>query len=181
MTIEKFEVGKKYRCLKDGDGDNYCGCDIIKGQEFVVYEIDNINVLTRDVTYNCNEGLWAIYTKDEEFTSLDDFELIVEKEELSLSDAPQAYQTDVSEHEHTCSNEVLTTSHDASEEPETINLQCLKDFCKENDINIEIQHCGDVYVHQAHSDETYKIKTIEGLTTVLDAIKVLGTFKSEEY
>ncbi|MCP3683615.1 MAG: hypothetical protein GY861_13090 [bacterium] len=180
MAIEKFEVGKKYRCLKDGDGDNYCGCDIVKGQEFVVCEVDTHNVLTRDVTFNCNEGLWAIYTKDEEFTSLNDFELI-EGEELSLSDTPQTPQTIVSEHEHTCSNKTLTTPHDASEEVDTLSieipLQNIKALCEQHSMKVLID--GDT-VELWTDFGDFKINDENDLTQVLDAIKVLEKFKSEE-
>ena len=57
-------------------------------------------------------------------------------------------------------------------------FQQMQKLCVEHNVNIEFTCKGEVYV-QAEDDYTYKIKDEKQLTQLLDAVKLLASFKEE--
>lgn len=168
MSIEKFEVGKKYRFLKDGDGDKlYCGVDAKKGQEFTVTSIDCGFVNTRDVTYlNLNNPIgWTVYEElESSFTTLDDFEEVGEVEyvEESVEDL-------VMEH--------YILPSDTDEENTNLDLiQQMITLQQEYNLMMEFYN-GKVIINFENNDTEYEISSQKELTTLIEASNVLKSFE----
>lgn len=168
MSIEKFEVGKKYLFLKDGDGDKlYCGVDAKKGQEFTVTSIDCGFVNTGDVTYlNLNNPIgWTVYEElESSLTTLDDFEEVGEVEyvEESVEDL-------VMEH--------YILPSDFDEENTTPDLiQQVIDLQQEHNLTLMFDS-DEVVVHIGDNDTEYKISSQKELTTLIEASNVLKSFE----
>ncbi|CAH9013490.1 hypothetical protein VP277E431_P0098 [Vibrio phage 277E43-1] len=69
-------------------------------------------------------------------------------------------------------------AHTAHTEAPLTMFQQMQKVCDENNVNIEFTCKGEVYV-QAEDDFTYKIKDEKQLTQLLDAVKLLASFKEE--
>lgn len=165
MSIEKFEVGKKYRFLKDGDGDKmYHGVDAKAGQEFTVSIIVGDSVTTRDVTYQGNECWepdgWVVYNRNNthSITTLDDFEEVIESLGRDLDIKYTLIPSDVEE----------STSKDLIQQ--MITLQ------QEHNLTLMF-YSDEVVVEFGEDDTEYNISSQKELTTLIEASNVLKSFE----
>lgn len=170
MSIEKFEVGKKYRFLKDGDGDRmYCGVDAKAGQEFTVSTIIDVCVNTCDVNYlsNSDNSQWTVHMGNDTYcsTTLEDFEEVVEVPEEG-----------VDFERYLCEGEGPNT------EEENIFFDLIKEVTKlQQEYNILLMfHRDGVVVSFENSDTEYQISSQEELTTLIEASKVMKRFERKE-
>ena len=172
MSIEKFEVGKKYRFLKDGNGELYCGCEVKAGQEFVVSSVGSVYTCTNDVMFDGDLGNWNIWSRECKQTSLDDFELVEESIPAQIIPDNNVDAIETQSHPITPSAEENV--------PEAVThcpLEQIKQLCSDHDVNIEISNKGEIYIHIENIDNTYKVSDMKQLTQVLDSVKLLESFK----
>lgn len=147
MSIEKFEVGKKYRFLKDGDGEElYCRLDVKAGQEFEVCYIENDWVFAADVSYRGKVGTWAIEVNSPNL----DFELVEEEETSAENIEEENTNTDLIQ--------------------QMITLQ------QEHNLTLMFDS-DEVVVHIGDNDTEYKISSQRELTTLIEASNVLKSFE----
>lgn len=191
MSITKFEVGKKYRFLKDGDGDKlYNGVDAKAGQEFTVSSIDDVYVYTYDVTYkgNSNSTEWTVYMEKDTYctTTLGDFEEVVK-----VSDEGVDFERYVCDEDIYCKVEQPIETNDRLLElvPSDINTEeenILPDLIKElitlqQEHNLVLMfHGGEVVINFENSDTEYQVSSQEELTTLIEASKVMKRFERKE-
>lgn len=169
MSIEKFEVGKKYRFLKAGDGDKlYCGVDAKKGQVFTVVSVENGCVNTKDVTYNkeCDPIGWAVYIEGDEYaiTTLDDFEEVCE-----VGYVEESVVDLVMEH-------YILPSDTDEENTNTDLIQQMITLQQEHNLTLMFDS-DEVVVHIGDNDTEYKISSQKELTTLIEASNVLKSFE----
>ena len=168
MSIEKFKVGKKYRFLKDGDGDKlYCGVDAKKGQEFTVTSIDCGFVNTEDVTYlNLNNPIgWTIYEElGFSLTTLDDFEEVGE-----VGYVEESVVDLVMEH-------YILPSDTDEENTNTDLIQQIITLQQEHNLTLMFDS-DEVVVHIGDNDTEYNISSQKELTTLIAASNVLKSFE----
>lgn len=164
MSIEKFEVGKKYRFLKDGDGDSmYCGVDAKAGQEFVVSMVVEDSVITEDVTYKGESGEdscgWVVCNINDthDITTLNDFEEVVGNLGTELDT------------KHTLSSET-------EESTNTDLIQQMITLQQEHKLMLMF-HGGEVIINFENNDTEYKISSQKELTTLIEASNVLKSFE----
>tara|TARA_R110002012_G_scaffold3875_2_gene17990 strand:+ start:356 stop:892 length:537 start_codon:yes stop_codon:yes gene_type:complete len=176
MSIEKFEVGKKYRCLKDGGKRMYGGCDVTKGQEFVVHYKGTVDssplwVWTRDLTHKGRIGEFAVFHGKDK-TTLDDFEEVRD----DCVDAPPVHVSN-----NTASITIEPSPHPAivyNPESDTISCDFLKAtsaLAKENNMLVVFNN-DDIEV-TLDNDVEYKVNSLEELNILLEASKVMKQFE----
>lgn len=179
MSVEKFEVGKKYRFLKDGNGDRYCGCDVKAGQVFTVHTVGDWITTTKDVTFEGSSGIWDIWFDGCGHTLLEDFELVEESIPAQIIpdnnvDALETHSDLVEEQ-----TDVIAPSvgENVTEGVTSCPIEQIKQLCSDHDVNIEISNKGEIYIHIENIDNTYKVSDMKQLTQVLDSVKLLESFK----
>ncbi|AOQ26728.1 hypothetical protein [Vibrio phage S4-7] len=169
MSIEKFEVGKKYRFLKEGDGDKlYCSVDAKKGQEFTVIGVTGGRVSTRDVT--CRGGYdtigWDVYIEGDTYstTTLDDFEEVGE-----VGYVEESVVDLVMEH-------YILPSDTDEENTNTDLIQQIITLQQEHNLTLMFDS-DEVVVHIGDNDTEYNISSQKELTTLIEASNVLKSFE----
>lgn len=151
MKFEDFEVGKRYRCLKDGVGGMlYCGCDVKAGDEFVVSRVNLEDVFTHDVTCDGEVGEWIITGV---YTS-------------GWSELFEPVEDDSEE----------TDAHPNAEPSESTLVEDIINLQQSNNLILQI-HDGKLIINFEHSDTDYAVSSTEELTELLEAAKVLKQFE----
>lgn len=188
MSITKFEVGKKYRFLKNGDGDRlYCGVDAKEGQEFTVSSVEDVYVNTYDVTYEGNPDSieWTVYRENDTYsaTTLKDFEEVAEVSDEGVDFERYVCEEDI---QYKIEQPIENTDRlyelvpsDVNIEEEHISPDLIKEVIalqQEHNLVLMLQG-GEVVVNFENSDTEYQISSQEELTTLIEASKVMKRFE----
>ena len=169
MGIEKFEVDKKYRCMEYGGEGMYCGCDIIKGQEFVVRRIEDHQVITEDVTYNRKEGDWIIYDGHDN-TTLEDFELVEENSDVpEINNSSQDLPLDIG----------VRVLQPKDKDISTDFIQATLEFANKHDLILMFSD-EEIIVNFKDNDTEYKISCLEDLNKLIESNKTLQSFERNQ-
>lgn len=166
MSIEKFEVGKKYKLI---DKEAFRGSNIRTYDKF----FDEFDCIIFDFVDGDGDG-WVGASCVAVFSSGGDwFELVEEGNTPSTQIIPNNNVDALETQRHPIAPSV---EESVTEAVTSCPIEQIKQLCSDHDVNIEISNKGEIYIH---IDNTYKVSDMKQLTQVLDSVKLLESFRED--